>query len=139
MKTVSLNSRNYGPGVRSVDVPPGTLRRFVSAKIALTRENWPAGNDYVLSDGQTVGNTAVVARILRSLDGVTFQFVGEATFAGGDVILPGGAILATSDFRVSFLDAAGNPVPREGDVRVELENLVPVRTGITATLYEEGD
>ena len=111
-------------------MPPSALRKFVGAEVSFTRDSRAAGVDFTMPDGNVIPNTAIVVTILSTRDGINFEQIGGATFPGGLVIHPRLGVEVSDRIRFDF------PVERTGDIRVQVRNLVALRTAITVTMVE---
>lgn len=140
MKSRSINSRLYDPGVYDFDIPPSAQKKFIGVRLAFTRESWPAGVDYTLSNGVVQSNIALVARMMRTIDnGASWLPVGSATFYGGIQFNRDGSVRTVDSWNASFTDGQGQPLAQDGDLRIEAEPLVTLQTAITMTMLEPGD
>lgn len=140
MKSRTINSRNYNVGVQTVNLPTNVVRKFTGMGLSLTRETWPNGVNYTQSDGTVVSNIVIVIRFQSSLDGTNWALVGEVPFVGGVRVNSRGETVLTSTAEFNFYDPnTGVPVAKDGDLRIEAQILVPLRTEITVTLLEPGD
>ena len=139
MKTRTVPSTNYAAGTYVQNIPPAAQRTFIGATMRLTRESWPAGVDYALSDGSIVPNTACAVRLERTVNDVDWLKVGAWTFPGGIRLNRDGSERLEDSLQIAFFDGQGQPIADNGDLRVILEALVPLRTGITAEMREVGD
>src|SRR5688572_28755597 len=87
LKQRTVPSRDYSIGSRDYDIPPSAQRKFRGVEVQLTRESWPMGINFILSNGQVQPNTAVVVSFERTLDnGANWQPFGSCTFDGGEII-----------------------------------------------------
>lgn len=140
MKTFSMNSKEYQAfEVIRVRIPPGAQRKFVGANVRFTRENWPAGVEYVLESGAIAQNVVIFVSIEKTEDdGQTWQFVAGSTLHGGQKLNRDGTPVQFEFQTVSFFDANG-PIAQPGDLRVTFKTFVPIKTAVSATLFEEGE
>jgi hypothetical protein len=134
MKTFSLPERNYNVGTTNSALPQTTGRKYVGAKVSLTRVNWPAGVNYDLPGGGIIPNTVAVVTVESSLDGVNWALISRATLPGGVIIGRDGNPVPVSEFETRW-----GVIEKDGDVRVVFERLVSFRTAITATVFELSD
>ena len=140
MKKVVVTSRIYQPRTQIISIPPATDRKFMKIDGSFSREAWPVGLDFTLSDGRIVANTVLVFKCQYSLDGILWDSIGEATFPGGIILNPfTGLVVDVSTFTFVFHNRDGQLVARDGEIRFELINLVPFRTAVNLTMYETSD
>jgi len=138
LKTISLPSQQYSADTRTFDLPLNAQKKFIGVRAEFTRESWGAGLDYVV-DGKTLPNTALAVRFLKSVDGSNWEVVGTSTFPGGVQTLRGETV-NTNHIQFMFVDGqTGQPVAQDGDIRVELTNLIELTTAVTARMLEQGD
>lgn len=139
MKTVSVGSRNWAVGVQTRDIPASVQHNFIGGRLVVTRESWPAGVNYTLSDGTVLSNVALVLALERTQNGgASWEPVASTTCIGGTKLKRDGTPQLTDFMTVQFNGPDG-PIALPGDLRVSLNFLVALRTGITADLFEEGD
>lgn len=140
MKSRSIPSRVYDPGLFDFDIPPSSQKKFIGVQLTFTRESWSAGVDFTLQNGVVVPNTALVVRMMRTLDnGASWLPVGEATFPGGIQLNRDGSTRLTDSWVASFTDGAGHPLAQDGDLRIEAQPLITLQTAVNATMLEPGD
>lgn len=120
---VTVPSRSYQPGTRTVNLP-NLSTDDNGIKISLTRESWPEGSDII------TGN------IDGSNDGVEWFNLAPFSCDGG-VQINGrtGQVVLTSGTEVTWPlrnDGQGNAIPqRPAQVRAVITNTVTLTTGIT--------
>lgn len=133
MKSRTIPSANYAVGSTTVDIPVSAQKKFIGGTMTFTREDWPAGTDWTLSDGHVATNVALVVSFERSLNGTDWLKVGSWTFVGGVQLKRDGSVRLTDNQSFSFSDVM------DGDLRVIFNRLVALRTAVTVTMLEPGD
>ena len=129
MKTVVVPSALYSAGTRTLEFPLPVDDQFLGVGVSMTRESWsnPAMLDFV---------TVIFE---RSSDGVRWEKIGAATFAGGDARLDDGTIYPVSGCMFYWTDRFERRVTRPGRARLTVTNRRALRTAITLTLIESTD
>lgn len=139
MKTFQRSSRNYPVETNTFNIPPGAQKKYIGINGTLSRESWPIGVDYTLSDGHIATNTALVLSFEKTLDDINWLKVASYTMSGGILLKRDGSVLLTAEFQLFFLDGQGNPISDDGDLRAVIKTLVPLRTAIILNMREIGD
>lgn len=124
---VTVSSRIYAPGSRTVNIPNLTTDDN-GIKISLTREAWV--------DGPPAGAEIITGLIETSNDGNTWQPLLVFGYAGGDMTNPKTGLPVTACGPTVFWpernDGNGNMIPqRPAQVRASITNTVSLRTAIT--------
>lgn len=139
MGTLTVNSRLYQPQEQVIDIPQQRLDKAFSAySVEFSREAWPAGVDYIASNGIVMQNTALVVEFERSEDGGnTWKEAGGAFFPGGTILQRDGSPMAASSVRCFGTDPKTKAVRMQtAQLRARVKVLVPLRTSVSLVVDE---